>query len=116
MIVFQISLNFDPAKEKIQIRCRIYILMKKVVIPRKIQGTMKTFTLPFFKHLSLSLNRKKRVIRQKAVVLFPEICRVKIFLSLIRGIVECVSEYTFSISKNNKQTNKKNRIKKGKRN
>ena len=116
MIVFQISLNFDPAKEKMQIRCRIYILMKKVVIPRKIQATMKTFTLPFFKHLSLSLNRKKRVIRQKAVVFFPEICRVKKILSLIRGIVECVSEYTFSISKNNKQTNKKNRIKKGKRN
>ena len=35
MIVYQ-ELDFDPVKEILQIRCRIYILMKKVVILRKI--------------------------------------------------------------------------------
>ena len=33
--------------------------MKKVIILRKIQVTMKTFAPPFFIHFSLSLNRKK---------------------------------------------------------
>ena len=33
--------------------------MEKVIILRKIQATMKTFTPPLFNHLSLSLNRKK---------------------------------------------------------
>ena len=29
MIVFQVSLKFDPAKEILKMRCQIYILMKK---------------------------------------------------------------------------------------
>ena len=41
MIFFQVSLNFNPAKEILKMRCQIYILMKKVII--------------------LSLKRKKRV-------------------------------------------------------
>ena len=35
--------------------------MKKVVILKKIQVTMKTFVSPFFDHFSLSLSRKKRM-------------------------------------------------------
>ena len=68
MIVFQVSLNFDPTKEILLIRRQIYILMKKVILG-KIQGIMKTFTPPFFNHCSLSLNRKKcvtvRAMRKK---------------------------------------------------
>ena len=48
MIVFQVSLNFDPAKEILKIRFQIYILMKKVIILRKIHAEMKTFTPPLF--------------------------------------------------------------------
>ena len=36
MVVFQVSLNFDPAKEILKIGCQIYILMKKVIILRQI--------------------------------------------------------------------------------
>ena len=36
--------------------------MKRVIILKKIQVTMKTFIPPFFNHFSLSLNRKKRVV------------------------------------------------------
>ena len=32
---------------------------EKVIILRKIQVTMKTFSAPFFNHFSLSLSRKK---------------------------------------------------------
>ena len=42
MIVFQVSLNFDPVKEILKIRCHIYILMKKVIILREIHVTMKS--------------------------------------------------------------------------
>ena len=35
--------------------------MKKVIILKKIQVTMKTFATPFFNHFSLSLSRKKYV-------------------------------------------------------
>ena len=45
MIVFQ-ELDFDPVKEIPKIRCRIYILMKKVIILRKIHMKMKSFTPP----------------------------------------------------------------------
>ena len=31
MIVFQVSLNFDPVKEILKIQRQIYILMKKVI-------------------------------------------------------------------------------------
>ena len=62
MIAFQVSLNFDPAKEILKIRFQIYILMKKVIILRKTQTTMKTFTPPFFSYFSLSLSRRKRVV------------------------------------------------------
>ena len=36
--------------------------MKKVIILRKIQVTMKTFAPPFFNQFSLNLNRKKHVV------------------------------------------------------
>ena len=36
--------------------------MKKVIILKKIQVTMKTFATPFFNHFSLSLSRKKYVV------------------------------------------------------
>ena len=35
MIVFQVSLNFDPAEEILKIRCQIYILISKVIILKK---------------------------------------------------------------------------------
>ena len=35
MIVFQVSLNFDPVREIFKIRCQIYILMKKMIILRE---------------------------------------------------------------------------------
>ena len=47
MILFQVSLNFDPVKEILKLQCDIYILMNKVIILRKIQVTMKTFAPPF---------------------------------------------------------------------
>ena len=62
MIFFQVSLNFNPAKEILKMRCQIYILMKKVIILRKIQATMKTFAPPFLNNFSLSLKRKNRVV------------------------------------------------------
>ena len=40
------ELNFDPVKEILKIRCRIYILMKKVVILRKIHEKIKSFAPP----------------------------------------------------------------------
>ena len=58
MIIFQVSLNFDPVKEILKI-CQIYILIKKVIILRKMQVMMKTWAPPFFNNFSLSLNRKK---------------------------------------------------------
>ena len=48
---------------------------------------------------------------QQKVILFLETDRVKKFLSLTHGIVECVSEYIFLVSKN-KQTRKKNKNRK----
>ena len=36
--------------------------MKKVIILRKMQLTMKTFAQTFFNHSSLSLNNTKRVV------------------------------------------------------
>ena len=58
MNVFQVSLNFDSAKEILKIWCQIYILMKQMIILSKIHATMKTYVPPFFNHFSLSLNRK----------------------------------------------------------
>ena len=43
MIVFQVSLNFDPAKEILTIQSQIDILMKKVAILRKIEVKTKSF-------------------------------------------------------------------------
>ena len=43
MIVFQVSLNFDPVKKILKIQCHIYILTKKV----NIDVTMKSFAPPF---------------------------------------------------------------------
>ena len=48
MIVFQ-ELNFDLVKEILKIRCRIYILMKKVIILRKIQVKLKSVASPLEK-------------------------------------------------------------------
>ena len=64
MIDFQVSLDFDPVKEKLKIRCRVYILMKKVMILRKIKVVMKTVTPPLPNHFSLSLNRKKMYVSE----------------------------------------------------
>ena len=74
MIDFQVSLNFDPAKEILKIRCNIFILMKKVTILRKVQATINSFASPFFDHFSFSLNRKKCVVMKQsfAVNAFPE--------------------------------------------
>ena len=41
MIVFQVSLNFDPVKEILKIQSQIYILMKKVIILKKLQMKWK---------------------------------------------------------------------------
>ena len=40
MIVFKVSLNFDPVKEILKLRCQVYILMKNVIILRKTDVTM----------------------------------------------------------------------------
>ena len=61
-IFFQVSLNFDPAKEILKIQCQISVLIKKVIILRKIQATKRTFAPPFFNYFSLSLNSKKRMV------------------------------------------------------
>ena len=47
MIIFQVSLNFDLAEEILKMRYQIYILMKKMIILRKTQATMKTFAPSF---------------------------------------------------------------------
>ena len=60
MVAFQVSLNFDPVRVILKIRCLIYVLMKKVIILRKIHVTIKSFAAPFSNHFSLSLNGKKR--------------------------------------------------------
>ena len=45
MMVFQ-ELNFDPVKEILKIRCRIYILMKKKIILQNIHVKTKSFAPP----------------------------------------------------------------------
>ena len=47
MMVFQ-ELNFDPVKKILEILCRIYISMKKVIFLRKINVKMKSFAPPSF--------------------------------------------------------------------
>ena len=59
MIIFQVSLNFDPLREIPITQCQSYILMKRVIFLRKTYVIMKSFAPPFFLHFSLSLNRKK---------------------------------------------------------
>ena len=76
---------------------------------------METFTR-FGEYSILSKKHFGRALGQKKVVLFPEIGRVKLFYHLPACIVECVLEYTFLISKNNKQTTKKHKNQKSKRN
>ena len=61
MIVFQVSLNFDPAKEILKIRCQLYILMKKVNIWRKLQATMKTFHYTILQPFQFESEQKKSV-------------------------------------------------------
>ena len=47
-IIFQVSLNFDPVKKILKMRCYIYILMKKGIILRNMQHvTMNSFAPPF---------------------------------------------------------------------
>ena len=67
MVTFQVSLNFDPVRVILKIRCLIYILMKKVIILRKIHVAIKSFAPPFSNHFSLSLNGKKRESHEKNV-------------------------------------------------
>ena len=59
MMVLQVSLNFDPVKEKLKVR-HIYVLMKKSITLGKIDVTFKSFVPPFFNHFSLSLNKRKK--------------------------------------------------------
>ena len=66
MINFQVSLNFDPAKEILKIRCNIFILIKKATFLRKVQATINSFASLFFNHFSLSLNRKKCVVMKQS--------------------------------------------------
>ena len=47
---------------------------------------------------------------KKKVVLFPEISRVKMFYHSPARIVECVSVYIFSISKNKQESKEEKRI------
>ena len=61
MVVFPVSINVGPVKEILKVAMSDLYLMKKVVILKKIQMTMKVFAPPFFNCSSLSLNRKKRV-------------------------------------------------------
>ena len=42
VFAFQLSLNIDQAKERLEIQYQISILMKKVTILRKILGILKT--------------------------------------------------------------------------
>ena len=90
MIVFQVSLNFDPVSKVLKIRRAIYILMKIIKIMkimkinlRKIQVTMKTFSPLFFIHVNLSLQRKKRVVmkamRKKLPILNILILQLSIY-------------------------------------
>ena len=58
MIVFQVSLTFDPVKKNTENTVPDLYLMKKVIILKKIQVTTKSFPPPFFNHFSLSLNEK----------------------------------------------------------
>ena len=54
MIVFQVSLNFDTAKEILKIRFQIYI-----IILRKIQAKMKTFHFTILQSFQFELEQKK---------------------------------------------------------
>ena len=54
------------------------------------------------------------MFRRKIIVLISEIGRANFYYLSPARIVKCVSEYTFSISKNIKQTNKKQESKKAK--
>ena len=48
IIIFQVSLNFDPVKKILKMRWHIFILMKKGIILRKMQHvTMNSFAPPF---------------------------------------------------------------------
>ena len=40
MIALPVLLNFDLAREILKIRCQIYVLIKRVIIPSKIQVTI----------------------------------------------------------------------------
>ena len=86
------SLNFDSVKEILKILCQIYVLMKKVIILRKIQVTMKTFAPPFFNHFSLSLNRKKRVVMR--------VMRKKLNIFTLQLTIYCILEQKISIGAN----------------
>ena len=56
---FQVSSNFGPVEEILEIWYQIYILIEKVIILGKIYVIINSFAPPFFSHFSLSLNRKK---------------------------------------------------------
>ena len=62
MIALPVLLNFGLVREILKIRCQIYVLIKRVIIPSKIQVTINIFAAPFSQKFSLSLNRRKVVI------------------------------------------------------
>ena len=62
MIALPVLLNFGLVREILKIRCQIYVLIKRVIIPSKIQKTINIFAAPFSQKFSLSLNRRKVVI------------------------------------------------------
>ena len=56
---FMFSLNFDPVKEILKIRCHIYIFVKKVIILRKIHAKNEVFRSTILHHrkkLNVSLS------------------------------------------------------------
>ena len=59
---FSSVIKFWSNERNTEARCKIYILIKKVIILRKIHVTMKSFVPPLFNYFSWSLNRKKYVV------------------------------------------------------
>ena len=65
---------------------------EKVIILRKIQVTMKTFSPPFFNHFSLSLSRTKRVAVRAM--------RKKLTIFTLQLPIYCILEQEISIRAN----------------
>ena len=91
MIVFQVSLNFDYVEEILE-NMMSDLCFNEVIILRKIQVTMKTFTPPFFNHFSLNLNRKKRVVMRAL--------RKKLYIFTLQLQIYYILEQDISIDAN----------------